>query len=81
MTKKFFHYLGTAMILCCTTFMFTSCLAALDAIFGDDDNPTQPTNDAAQLKQGIWTEYDEALLTSGKYTAEELAKANRRHED
>ena len=74
MTKKFFHYLGTAMILCCTTFMFTSCLAALDAIFGDDDNPTQPTNDAAQLKQGIWTEYDEALLTSGKYTAEELAK-------
>lgn len=74
MTKKFFHYLGTAMILCCTTFMFTSCLTALDAIFGDDDNPTQPTNDAAQLKQGIWTEYDEALLTSGKYTAEELAK-------
>ena len=27
----------------------------------------------AQLKQGIWTEYDEALLTSGKYTEEELA--------
>ena len=74
MTKKFLNRLVSALIICCTTFMFTSCLTALDAIFGDDDNPTQPTNDAAQLKQGIWTEYDEALLTSGKYTAEELAK-------
>lgn len=73
-TKKFLNRLVSALIICCTTFMFTSCLTALDAIFGDDDNPTQPTNDAAQLKQGIWTEYDEALLTSGKYTAEELAK-------
>ena len=27
----------------------------------------------AQLKQGVWTEYDEALVASGKYTAEQLA--------
>ena len=43
----------------------------------NDDNPSSGENGKsvipAQLKQGIWTEYDEALLTSGKYTAEELA--------
>ncbi len=44
----------------------------------NDDNPSSGENGKsvipAQLKQGIWTEYDEALLTSGKYTAEELAE-------
>ena len=48
----------------------------MDAIVGTEDKPvttpTTPTNDAAQLKQGIWTEYDTALLASGKYTEEEL---------
>ena len=43
----------------------------------NDDNPSSGEEGKsvipAQLKQGIWTEYDEALLTSGKYTAEELA--------
>ena len=43
----------------------------------NDDNPSSgeegKTVIPAQLKQGIWTEYDEALLTSGKYTEEELA--------
>ena len=46
------------------------------------DNPSSgggnPQEEAvvapAQLKQGIWTEYDEALLTSGKYTEEQLAQ-------
>ena len=28
----------------------------------------------AQLKQGVWTEYDSLLVASGKYTAEELAE-------
>ena len=44
----------------------------------NDDNPSSGEEGKsvipAQLKQGIWTEYDEALLTSGKYTAEELAE-------
>ena len=44
----------------------------------NDDNPSSGEDGKsvipAQLKQGIWTEYDEALLTSGKYTAEELAE-------
>ena len=43
----------------------------------NDDNPSSGEEGKSvipsQLKQGIWTEYDEALLTSGKYTAEELA--------
>lgn len=43
---------------------FTSC----EDILGHWEKPTSDL-----LKQGIWTEYDEALLTSGKYTAEELA--------
>ena len=44
----------------------------------NDDNPSSGQEDVvvapAQLKQGIWTEYDEALLTSGKYTLEQLAQ-------
>ena len=44
----------------------------------NDDNPSSGEDGKsvipAQLKQGIWTEYDEALLTSGKYTEEELAE-------
>ena len=76
-TKKYFNFLVTAIIVCCTTCMFASCQGLIDAVVGNVDNPaptTQPTNDAAQLKQGIWTEYDEALLNSGKYTAEQLAQ-------
>jgi len=48
-------------------FMQTSCVG--------EDNPASPINPTtfAQLKQGVWTEYDEALLTSGKYTEEQLA--------
>ncbi len=46
------------------------------------DNPSsgqgQPQEEAvvapAQLKQGIWTEYDEALINSGQYTEEQLAQ-------
>ena len=76
-TKKYFNFLVTAIIICCATCMFSSCSGFIDAVVGNVDNPaptTQPTNDAAQLKQGIWTEYDEALLNSGKYTAEQLAQ-------
>ena len=74
-TKNFLKSLVAATIACCATGVFSSCSGLIDAVVGNVDNPaptTQPTNDAAQLKQGIWTEYDEALLTSGKYTEEEL---------
>ena len=45
----------------------------------NEDNPSSSEQEEtvvapAQLKQGIWTEYDEALLTSGKYTEEQLAQ-------
>ena len=76
-TKNFLKSLVAATIACCATGVFSSCSGFIDAVVGNVDNPaptTQPTNDAAQLKQGIWTEHDEALLTSGKYTAEELAQ-------
>ena len=76
-TKNFLKSLVAATIACCATGVFSSCSGFIDAVVGNVDNPaptTQPTNDAAQLKQGIWTEYDEALLTSGKYTEEELAQ-------
>ena len=65
--KQIFSFLATAMLCCCAMFMQTSCVG--------EDNPASPTDPAAsaQLKQGVWTEYDEALLTSGKYTEEELA--------
>ena len=43
----------------------------------NDDNPSSGEEGKsvipAQLKQGIWTEFDEALLASGKYTEEQLA--------
>ncbi len=77
-TKKFFNYLAAAMLCCSSMFTLSSCQGLMDAIVGTEDKPvttpTTPTNDAAQLKQGIWTEYDEALLTSGKYTEDELAQ-------
>ena len=65
--KQIFSFLATAMLCCCAMFMQTSCVG--------EDNPASPINPTtfAQLKQGVWTEYDEALLTSGKYTEEQLA--------
>ena len=63
--NKIYQLFVAAILLCSATVTFTSC----------EDTPghgEKPTSDL--LKQGIWTEYDEALLTSGKYTAEELAE-------
>ena len=62
--KKIYQLFVAAILLCGATVTFTSC----EDIFGHWEKPTSDL-----LKQGIWTEYDEALLTSGKYTAEELA--------
>ena len=64
------------MLCCSSMFTLSSCQGLMDAIVGTEDKPvttpTTPTNDAAQLKQGIWTEHDTALSASGKYTEEEL---------
>jgi len=78
MSRKTINYLAAAMLCCSSMFTLSSCQGLMDAILGTEDKPvttpTTPTNDAAQLKQGIWTEYDTALLTSGKYTEDELAQ-------
>ena len=65
-TKRFFNYVVAALFCCCVTGMFTSCLSLMDT--GSADNPSAEN----MIKQGIWTEYDTALLASGKYTEEEL---------
>ena len=62
--NKIYQLFVAAILLCSATVTFTSC----EDILGHWEKPTSDL-----LKQGIWTEYDEALLTSGKYTAEELA--------
>ena len=65
-TKRFFNYVVAALFCCCVTGMFTSCQSLMDT--GSADNPSAEN----MIKQGIWTEYDTALLASGKYTEEEL---------
>ena len=59
-----------AILICGSTAVLTSCTAESD----NPVQPTQPTQIPAQLKQGIWSEYDSALEGSGKYTEEELAQ-------
>ena len=68
MSKKIINSYLVAAILCCSPmFMLSSCLT--------EDNPaTTPANDAAQLKQGVWTEYDTALEASDDLTEEQLAE-------
>ena len=65
-TKRFFNYVVAALFCCCVTGMVTSCQSLGDT--GSADNPSAEN----MIKQGIWTEYDTALLASGKYTEEEL---------
>ena len=58
-----------AAILICGASVFTACTS------DTSDNPVLPTTPIpAQLKQGIWTEFDSALEGSGKYTEEQLAQ-------
>ncbi|MBR2776815.1 MAG: hypothetical protein IKD75_06870 [Prevotella sp.] len=69
--KQLKLWMLAAILICGTAVMFTSC--------ANEDNPSSSGQEEtvvapAQLKQGIWTEYDEALLTSGKYTEEQLAE-------
>ena len=70
--------------ICKSIIRLPLCIAFLSVIIGmgmlasctNSDNPSsgQETVVApSHLKQGIWTEFDEALVTSGKYTEEQLA--------
>ena len=64
MTNKFFQL-----------FVAAALLLGINACTKDDDDSSSASiATPAQLKEGIWSEYDEALLNSGKYTAEQLAQ-------
>ena len=64
-----------AILICGTAAMFTSCAANEDNATPTPTPTPEPTADIpAQLKQGVWTEYDTILVAAGKYTAEELAE-------
>ena len=69
--RKLKKWMLATILICGTAAMVISCAA-------NEDNATPtpaPTPEVpAQLKQGVWTEYDSLLVASGKYTAEELAE-------
>ena len=66
MRKKTINLLAAATLCCSALFTLSSCTVT-------EDKPViTPPSEAVQLKQGVWTEYDTALLASGKYTEEEL---------
>lgn len=66
MRKKTINLLAAATLCCSALFTLSSCTVT-------EDKPViTPPTEAVQLKQGVWTEYDTALLASGKYTEEEL---------
>ena len=56
-------------------FVAAALLLGINACTKDDDDSSSASlATPAQLKEGIWSEYDEALLNSGKYTTEQLAQ-------
>jgi len=73
--KQMKMWMLAAILICGTAAMFTSCAANEDNATPTPTPTPEPTADIpAQLKQGIWTEYDEALINSGQYTEEQLAQ-------
>ncbi len=69
--KQLKFWMLTAIFACGAAIAFTSCAAN-----EDNAGAQQPTYPAApaELKQGIWTEFDTVLVASGKYTMEQLAQ-------
>lgn len=67
--RKFKFWMLAAILICGTATVLVSCT-------DNEDNPSSGDSVVAHdlLKQGIWTEYDSALVVSGKSTADELAK-------
>ena len=52
----------------------SACTTVDNPSSGGGNAQEEPVVAPAQLKQGIWTEYDEALINSGQYTEEQLAQ-------
>jgi len=70
MRREFFALFAAAALL----LGMSACSTVDNPSSGGGNAQEDPVVAPAQLKQGIWTEYDEALLTSGKYTEEQLAQ-------
>ena len=70
MRREFFALFAAAALL----LGMSACTTVDNPSSGGGNAQEEPVVAPAQLKQGIWTEYDEALLTSGKYTEEQLAQ-------
>ena len=70
MKQKFFALFAVAALL----LGMSACSTVDNPSSGGGSAQEDPVVAPAQLKQGIWTEFDEALLTSGKYTVEQLAQ-------
>lgn len=70
MRREFFALFAAAALL----LGMSACTTVDNPSSGGGNAQEEPVVAPAQLKQGIWTEYDSLLVASGKYTAEELAE-------
>lgn len=70
MRREFFALFAAAALL----LGMSACTTVDNPSSGGGNAQEDPVVAPAQLKQGIWTEYDSLLVASGKYTAEELAE-------
>ena len=72
--KQLKMWMLAAILICGTAAMFISCAANEDNATPTPTPAPEPTTDIpAQLKQGVWTEFDTILVATGKATMEELA--------
>ena len=70
MRRDFFALFAAAALL----LGMSACSTVDNPSSGGGNAQEDPVVAPAQLKQGVWTEYDSLLVASGKYTAEELAE-------
>ena len=70
MRREFFALFAAAALL----LGMSACTTVDNPSSGGGNAQEDPVVAPAQLKQGVWTEYDSLLVASGKYTAEELAE-------
>ena len=70
MRREFFALFAAAALL----LGMSACSTVDNPSSGGGNAQDDPVVAPAQLKQGVWTEYDSLLVASGKYTAEELAE-------
>ena len=70
MRREFFALFAAAALL----LGMSACSTVDNPSSGGGNAQEDPVVAPAQLKHGVWTEYDSLLVASGKYTAEQLAE-------